>query len=106
MTRYSAFRLAREVLRGHRGWKPAWRKAEPKAAYDVVIVGGGGQGLATAYYLAARHGITDIAVLERGGVGLGNVGRNTTIVRSNYFARENIRFTITPWHFGRGWSGS
>src|SRR5215203_4713858 len=84
MTRYSAFRLAREALRGHRGWKPAWRKAEPKAAYDTVIVGGGGHGLATAYYLVARHGITDVAVLERSAIGLGNVGRNTTIVRSNY----------------------
>jgi sarcosine oxidase subunit beta len=92
MTRYSAFRLAREALRGHRGWKPAWRKAEPKAAYDTVIVGGGGHGLATAYYLVARHGITDVAVLERSAIGLGNVGRNTTIVRSNYFAAENIRF--------------
>jgi heterotetrameric sarcosine oxidase beta subunit len=92
MTRYSAFRLAREALRGHRGWKPAWRKADPKASYDTVIVGGGGHGLATAYYLAARHGITDVAVLERSAIGLGNVGRNTTIVRSNYFAAENIRF--------------
>jgi methylglutamate dehydrogenase subunit A len=92
MTRYSAFRLAREALRGQSGWKPAWRKAELKAAYDTVIIGGGGHGLATAYYLAARHGISDIAVLERSAIGLGNVGRNTTIVRSNYFAAENIRF--------------
>jgi methylglutamate dehydrogenase subunit A len=102
MTRYSAFRLAREALRGQRGWKPAWRKADPKAAYETVIVGGGGHGLATAYYLAARHGITDVAVLERSAIGLGNVGRNTTIVRSNYFAAENIRFYD---HSLRLWEG-
>jgi sarcosine oxidase subunit beta len=102
MTRYSAFRLAREALRGQRGWKPAWRKAEPKASYDTVIVGGGGHGLATAYYLAARHGNTDVAVLERSAIGLGNVGRNTTIVRSNYFAAENIRFYD---HSLRLWEG-
>jgi sarcosine oxidase subunit beta len=102
MTRYSAFRLAREALRGQSGWKPAWRKAVPKAAYDTVIVGGGGHGLATAYYLAARHGISDVAVLERSAIGLGNVGRNTTIVRSNYFAAENIRFYD---HSLRLWEG-
>jgi len=90
---YSAFRLAWEALRGHRGWRPAWRSvAVPKPAYRVVVVGGGGHGLSTAYHLAAEHGITDVAVLERGPIGLGNVGRNTTIVRSNYFQAENIRF--------------
>src|SRR4051794_4808686 len=92
MQHYSAFRLAFEALRGQRGWRPAWRKADLKPAYDVVIVGGGGHGLATAHYLAKEHGITNVAVLERGALGLGNVGRNTTIIRSNYFSRENIRF--------------
>lgn len=92
MQRYSAFRLALEALRGHTGWGPAWRDAAPKAHYDVVIIGGGGHGLATAYYLAKKHGITDVCVVEKGAIGLGNVGRNTTIVRSNYFTAANIRF--------------
>ena len=90
--RYSWWRLLREGLSGQRGWRPAWRKATPRARYRVVIVGGGGHGLATAYYLAAQYGITDVAVLERGPIGLGNVGRNTTIIRSNYFLPDNIRF--------------
>ncbi len=92
MTRYSAFSLLRHALTGHRGWGPAWRKAEPASAYDAVIVGGGGHGLATAYYLAKEHGLARIAVLERGWLGGGNVGRNTTIVRSNYLLPANIRF--------------
>jgi heterotetrameric sarcosine oxidase beta subunit len=90
--RYSLWRLLREGLRGQRGWSPAWRKPTQRARYRVVIVGAGGHGLSTAYYLATRHGITDVAVLERGPLGLGNVGRNTTIVRSNYFQAPNIRF--------------
>ena len=90
--RYSALRLLREGLRGQRGWSRAWAKASPRPAYRVVIVGGGGHGLATAFYLASEHGITDVAVLEQGPIGLGNVGRNTTIVRSNYFHPANIRF--------------
>jgi methylglutamate dehydrogenase subunit A len=90
--RYSAWRLFLEGLRGQRGWTHAWRKASPRAHYQVVIVGAGGHGLATAYYLASRYGIRDVAVLERGPLGLGNVGRNTTIIRSNYFRPENIRF--------------
>lgn len=90
---YSGWRLALEALRGHTGWRRAWRAvAAPKPAYRVVVVGGGGHGLSTAYHLAAEHGITDVAVIERGAIGLGNVGRNTTIVRSNYFLPENIRF--------------
>lgn len=90
MTRYSAFSLAREGVRGHRGWTEAWRKARPKAAYDAVIVGGGGHGLATAYYLAKNHGLTRVAVLEKGWIGGGNTGRNTTAVRSNYFYPESV----------------
>jgi methylglutamate dehydrogenase subunit A len=90
--RYSLWRLLRAGLTGQRGWSRAWAKAAPRPRYRVVIVGGGGHGLATAYYLATVHGITDVAVLERGPIGLGNVGRNTTIVRSNYFQLPNIRF--------------
>jgi sarcosine oxidase subunit beta len=90
--RYSAFRLIAEALRGNRGWTPAWRDAQPRAAYDAVIVGGGGHGLATAYYLAKVHGMRDIAVLEKGWIGSGNVGRNTTIIRSNYLLPGNTPF--------------
>jgi methylglutamate dehydrogenase subunit A len=90
--RYSLWRLLREGLGGQRGWSHAWAKATPRPHYRVVIVGGGGHGLATAFYLATEHGITDVAVLERGPIGLGNVGRNTTIIRSNYFHPDNIRF--------------
>ncbi|MBY6115931.1 sarcosine oxidase subunit beta family protein [Mameliella alba] len=90
MTRYTALGLAREGLRGHRGWRPAWRKAQPQAAYDAVVIGGGGHGLATAYYLARMHGVKRVAVLEKGWIGGGNTGRNTTVIRSNYFYPESV----------------
>src|SRR5216117_3609658 len=82
--RFSAFSLLRNAFTGHEEWPPFWRFPEPKPSYDVVIIGGGGHGLATAYYLAKEHGIRNVAVLERGWLGGGNTGRNTTIVRSNY----------------------
>ncbi|SMC40077.1 sarcosine oxidase subunit beta family protein [Rhizobium sp. RU36D] len=90
--RYSAFSIFREALAGNRNWKPAWREPQPKPHYDVIIVGGGGHGLATAHYLAKEHGITNVAVLEKGYLGSGNVGRNTTIIRSNYLLEGNEPF--------------
>ena len=84
MKRYSAFAIAKEAMSGHKGWERAWRNATPKARYDAIIVGAGGHGLATAYYLGKEHGITNVAVLEKGWLGGGNTGRNTTIIRSNY----------------------
>ena len=92
MAEYSAFSLLRNALSGNKDWKPAWRKPEPKASYDVIIIGGGGHGLSTAYYLAKEHGITNVAVVEKGYLGSGNVGRNTTAVRSNYLLPQNTRF--------------
>src|SRR5690554_6680409 len=92
MSHYSAFGLVKNALRGPEAWKPAWREPDPKPEYDVIIVGGGGHGLATAYYLAKEHGIRNVAVLEKGWLGGGNVGRNTTIVRSNYLLDGNAHF--------------
>lgn len=92
MQRYSIFSLARQALSGHRHWKPTWRDAAPRSSYDIIIVGGGGHGLATAYYLAKVHGITNIAVVEKGWIGGGNAGRNTTIIRSNYGLDGNAPF--------------
>jgi sarcosine oxidase, subunit beta len=84
MKKYSVFAVAREAMRHHTGWTRAWRDAQPKKRYDVIIVGAGGHGLATAYYLGKNFGITNVAVLEKGWLGGGNTGRNTTIIRSNY----------------------
>lgn len=89
---YSIFSVLREALRGHSGWGPAWRDAAPKPDYDIILIGGGGHGLATAYYLAKEYGEARIAVVEKGWIGSGNVGRNTTIVRSNYLLPGNIPF--------------
>ncbi|MBR9650693.1 sarcosine oxidase subunit beta family protein [Thalassovita aquimarina] len=88
--RYSAWNLFLQGMRGHKGWGQAWRSPEPKKRYDVIVIGGGGHGLATAYYLAKKHGITNVAVLEKGWLGGGNTGRNTTVIRSNYFYPESV----------------
>jgi methylglutamate dehydrogenase subunit A len=90
--RYSIFSHLAQTLMGHKGWTPAWRDATPKSEYDVLIIGGGGHGLATAHYLASRHGVTKVAVIEKGYLGSGNVGRNTTIIRSNYLLPGNTAF--------------
>lgn len=98
--RYSIFSLAQNALSGHREWPRQWPDAAPRQAYDIVIIGGGGHGLATAYYLAARHGLTNIAVVEKGWIGSGNAGRNTTIIRSNYGLHENeifYEFSMKLW---------
>ncbi len=90
--RYSGFRVLKEALTGHKGWTPAWRDAAPQPRYDFVVVGGGGHGLATAYYLAKVHAKSSVAVIEKGWIGGGNVGRNTTIIRSNYLLDGNEPF--------------
>ena len=98
--RYNALQILRQGLTGHKGWKPAWRKCAPKSDYDIVIVGGGGHGLATAYYLANKFEQKRIAVVEKGWIGGGNVGRNTTIIRSNYLLHENegfYEFSLKLW---------
>jgi methylglutamate dehydrogenase subunit A len=100
MSRYSAYALARNALSGHRHWTRAWRSPEPRPTYDAIIIGGGGHGLATAYYLAALHGMTKICVLEKGYIGSGNVGRNTTLIRSNYMIGGNtpfFEFSLKLW---------
>lgn len=97
---YSAFKIFKEAVTGHKGWKPVWRKPEPKPSYDIIIIGGGGHGLATAHYLASKFDQKSIAVLEKGWIGGGNVGRNTTIIRSNYLLHENegfYEFSLKLW---------
>ena len=100
MSRYSAFGLLRGAFNGQKHWQPAWRDPEPKSHYDIIIIGGGGHGLATAYYLAKVHGLKNIAVLEKGWIGGGNTGRNTTIVRSNYRLKplhDLFEFGLKMW---------
>ena len=100
MSRYSAFGLLRGALGGQRHWQPAWRDPEPKKSYDIIVIGGGGHGLATAFYLAKVHGLRNIAVLEKGWIGGGNTGRNTTLVRSNYRQKplhDFFEFGLKMW---------
>lgn len=92
MQRYSFLNLARRAMAGHRGWQPVWTSPALKPSYDVIVIGGGGHGLATAYFLAARYGVRRVALIERGWIGGGNSGRNTQVVRSNYFYPESSSF--------------
>jgi sarcosine oxidase subunit beta len=89
MPKFSGWKLLQEAFGGQQGWTPQWRRAVPQAEYDAIVIGGGGHGLAAAYYLAAEHGITRTAILEKGWIGGGNTGRNTTIIRSNYLFDES-----------------
>ena len=96
MKRYSALAIVKEAFRFHSGWERAWRNSEPKKQYDIIIVGAGGHGLATAYYLGSNFGIKNVAVVEKGWLGGGNTGRNTTIIRSNYYKMPPQQFTKSP----------
>src|SRR6266853_3455947 len=102
MQPFSGLSLLIRGLSGQRGWTTQWRSAEPKAGYDALIVGGGGHGLGAAYYLASEHGLANIAVLEKGWIGGGNTGRNTTIIRSNYLYEESAAIYE---HAVRLWEG-
>ena len=101
MQKYSVFNLIKNAFNNHEGWEVAWKDPAPKNEYDVIIIGGGGHGLATAYYLAKEHNIRKVAIIEKGWIGGGNVGRNTTIIRSNYMHDDNALFseflTIIPF---------
>src|SRR5256884_9787573 len=100
MQSFSGLTLLVRGLTGQRGWAPQWRSPEPRAEYDALIVGGGGHGLGAAYYLASEHRLTNIAVLEKGWIGGGNTGRNTTIIRSNYLFDESpalYHHAARPW---------
>mgnify|MGYP005693000715 FL=1 len=92
MQKYSVFSLIKNAFSNHQNWEVAWKDPTPKSEYDVVIIGGGGHGLATAYYLAKEHNIRNVAIIEKGWIGGGNVGRNTTIIRSNFMYDANARF--------------
>jgi len=104
--RYSGFKVIKEALTGHKGWTPAWRDPAPQAHYDIIIIGGGGHGLATAHYLAKVFDQKRIAVIEKGWIGGGNVGRNTTIIRSNYLLDGNepfYEFSLKLWEGKAVW---
>ena len=96
MKRFSIFSIARNALTGHRHWEKMWRSPDPKREYDVVIIGGGGHGLGAAYFLAKEHGITNVAVLEKGWLGGGNTGRNTMTVRSNFLREDSCLLYTSP----------
>jgi len=104
MQKYSVFNLIKNAFKGHKDWEVAWKDPTPKTEYDVIIIGGGGHGLATAYYLAKEHNITNVAIIEKGWIGGGNVGRNTTIIRSNYMHDDNALFSEFAMNLWRNMS--